>query len=59
MAYSSNTKVISSVLETLQSALSSEGVVMKLTVCEVPDNDDLGSADALLTLRGRIKVYPH
>lgn len=57
MARSSDAKAISTTLETLQSTLSSgEGVAIKLTVCEVPDNEDLGSADALLTLRGRVKV---
>ena len=44
-------------LETLQSPLAEDGGnVMKFTVCEVGDGEDVGSADALLTLKGRVKV---
>ena len=52
---SSDAKAISSVLESLQSP-EGEGEGMKFAVCEVPDSEDIGSADALRTLRGRVKV---
>lgn len=50
-----DSKAVSSVLEGLQGS-SSGAVRLRFTVCDVADDDDLGTADALRTLRGRIKV---
>ena len=52
-------KGISAVLETFQGTIEEgggEGVGVKFAVCEVSDSEDIGSADALLTIRGRVKV---
>ena len=59
IARSSDVKAISAVLETLQSPIAEDtagGGGMKFAVREVADGEDVGSADALLTLRGRVKV---
>ena len=48
----SDAKAVSSVLE----GLSIGAVRLRFTVCEVANDYELGTADALRTLRGRIKV---
>ncbi len=55
IARNSDVKGISAVLETLQGTIG-EGGGVKFAVCEVGDGEDAGSADALLTLKGRVKV---
>ena len=45
-------KAVSSVLE----SLSIGTVKLRFTICEVANDYELGTADALRTLRGRIKV---
>ena len=51
-------KAISSVLEGLQgsSAGGSGRESIRFIICEAPDGEDVGSADALRILKGRVKV---
>ena len=58
IARNTDVKGISAVLETLQGTIGEDGEegAVKFAVCEVADGEDVGSADALRTLKGRVKV---